>query len=95
MDGKQHFNIKEHAVITIMSNVSFGFGSADATNIIQASAKFYNLPLKPGFSVMIVLCCQLMGFGIAGLSAPWLVTPASIIWPGVLSNVSILCFLIE
>jgi hypothetical protein len=24
----RHFNIKEHAVVTIMSNVSFGFGSA-------------------------------------------------------------------
>ncbi|RKU42618.1 hypothetical protein DL546_005539 [Coniochaeta pulveracea] len=30
----RHFNVKEHALVTIMSNVSFGFGSADATNII-------------------------------------------------------------
>jgi OPT family oligopeptide transporter len=86
----RHFNIKEHAVITIMSNVSFGFGSADATNIIQASSKFYNFNLKAGFSVLIVLCCQLLGFGVAGLSSPWLVEPASIIWPGVLSNCALL-----
>lgn len=86
-----HFNIKEHAVIVIMSNVSFGYGSADATNIIQASSsKFYNFGLKAGFSVLIVLCAQLLGFGIAGLAASWLVEPANIIWPQVLSNCAML-----
>lgn len=84
-----HFNIKEHALVTIMSNVSFGFGSADATNIIQA-AKYYGFSLHTGFSVMIVLCCQLLGYGVAGLCTRWLVEPASMIWPGVLSNIALL-----
>lgn len=86
----RHFNIKEHTVITIMSNVSFGFGSADSTNIIQAGTKFYNFPLTAGFSVLVTLSCQLLGFGVAGLASPWLVEPASIIWPGVLSNCALL-----
>ncbi|GFF31296.1 glutathione transporter 1 [Aspergillus lentulus] len=87
----RHFNIKEHAIIVIMSNVSFGYGSADSTNIIQASSSnFYNFGLKAGFSVLVVICAQLLGFGIAGLAAPWLVEPASIIWPGVLSNCAML-----
>lgn len=85
----RHFNIKEHALVTIMSNVSFGFGSADSTNIVQA-AHFYGFTLPTGFSVMVVLCCQLLGYGVAGLSARWLVDPASLIWPGVLSNVALL-----
>jgi OPT family oligopeptide transporter len=85
----RHFNIKEHALVTIMSNVSFGFGAADSTNIIQA-ARFYGFDLKPGFSVLVVLCCQLMGYGVAGLSTRWLVEPASMIWPGVLSNIALL-----
>jgi hypothetical protein len=85
----RHFNIKEHALVTIMSNVSFGFGSADATNIIQA-ARFYGFTIPAGFSVMVVLCCQLSGYAIAGLAIPWLVTPATMIWPGVLSNVALL-----
>lgn len=85
----RHFNIKEHALVTIMSNVSFGFGSADATNIIQA-ARFYGFSLAPGFSVLVVLCCQLAGYGVAGLSSRWLVEPASMIWPGVLSNIALL-----
>lgn len=85
------FNIKEHALIVIMSNVSFGYASADATNIIQAASKsFYNFNLKPGFYVLIVLVAQLLGFGVAGLAAPWLVEPARIIWPGVLSNCAML-----
>jgi hypothetical protein len=90
LNPDRHFNIKEHALITIMSNVSFGFGSADSTKIIQAGVKFYDFDLAPGFSIMVVLCCQLLGFGVAGLSAPLLVEPASIIWPGVLSNVALL-----
>lgn len=85
------FNIKEHGLIVIMSNVSFGFGSADATNIIQASSKyFYNFGLKAGFSVLFVICAQLCGFGFAGLSSTWLVEPANIIWPQVLSNCAML-----
>ncbi|KAL5360526.1 small oligopeptide transporter [Aspergillus floccosus] len=91
LNPDRHFNIKEHAVIVIMSNVSFGYGSADATNIIQAaSSKFYNFGLSAGFSVLVVICAQLLGFGVAGLAAPWLVEPASIIWPQVLSNCAML-----
>ncbi|KAF1344780.1 OPT oligopeptide transporter protein-domain-containing protein [Delphinella strobiligena] len=87
----RHFNIKEHAVITIMSNVSIGFaGGADASGIVQAAVKFYGFEIKPGLSVLMFLCCQLLGFGIAGLCAPWLVEPASIIWPGVLGNCALL-----
>ncbi|KAF2090068.1 small oligopeptide transporter, OPT family [Saccharata proteae CBS 121410] len=86
----RHFNIKEHALITIMSNVSIGFGSADATGIIQAASAFYGFPNRAGFNILVVLCCQLLGFGVAGLSAPWLVTPANIIWPGTLAICALL-----
>lgn len=87
----RHFNIKEHVVIVIMSNVTIGYaGGADSTSIIQAALKFYDFKLSPGFSVLVVLCCQLLGFGVAGLCAPWLVEPAAIIWPGVLGNCALL-----
>ncbi|CAG7956299.1 unnamed protein product [Penicillium salamii] len=59
--------------------------------MMQAASKnFYNFNLKPGFNVMMVLIAQLLGFGVAGLSARWLVEPARIIWPGVLSNCAML-----
>lgn len=90
LNPDRRFNIKEHAVVTIMSNVSFGYSSADSTSIIQAAKMFYKFETPPGFSVLIVLCCQLLGYGVAGLSAPWIIRPAAIIWPGVLSNCALL-----
>lgn len=70
----RHFNIKEHAVIVIMSNVTIGFaGGADAAGIIQAAIKFYGFKLPAGFSVLVVMCCQVLGFGVAGLCHQWLV----------------------
>lgn len=85
-----HFNIKEHALITIMSNVSLGHGGADATSIIQAMSKFYGLPVSAGLSILIVLCCQMLGFGVAGLTIPWLVDAFGVYWPSVLSNCALL-----
>ncbi|EME38617.1 hypothetical protein DOTSEDRAFT_91998 [Dothistroma septosporum NZE10] len=85
------FNIKEHVVIVIMSNVTIGFaGGADAAAIIQAAIKFYGFELPAGFSVLVVMCCQVLGFGVAGLCHQWLVEPANIIWPGVLGNCALL-----
>ncbi|KAK3626797.1 hypothetical protein LTR56_019615 [Elasticomyces elasticus] len=89
----RHFNIKEHVVIVIMANVTIGFaGGADATSIIQAakSKNFYGFELPAGFSVLVTLCCQVLGFGISGLCHQWLVEPAAIIWPGVLGNCALL-----
>ena len=84
LNPDRHFNIKEHVVIVIMSNVTIGFaGGADATGIIQAAIAFYGFKLPAGFSVMVVMCCQVLGFGVAGLCHQWLVEPAAIIWPGV------------
>ncbi|KAI6966827.1 small oligopeptide transporter, OPT family [Hortaea werneckii] len=86
-----HFNIKEHVVIVIMANVTIGFaGGADATGIIQAAIKFYGFELPAGFSVLVTMCCQVLGFGVAGLCHQWLVEPASLIWPGVLGNCALL-----
>lgn len=87
----RHFNIKEHVVIVIMSNVTIGFaGGADATGIIQAAIKFYGFDLPAGFSVLVTMCCQVLGFGVAGLCHQWLVEPANIIWPGVLGICALL-----
>ncbi|KAL1985003.1 hypothetical protein VTN96DRAFT_8456 [Rasamsonia emersonii] len=84
----REFNIKEHALITIMANVSFG--SAEATQVIQATMKFYNLGPQAGYGVLFVLTSQLFGFGLAGLFYRWLVLPATMIWPSVLSNAALL-----
>ncbi|KAJ5604373.1 hypothetical protein N7510_009527 [Penicillium lagena] len=91
LNPDRHFNIKEHALITIMANVAFG--SAAATQVIEAVVKFYGMPSQGGFEVLLCITTQLLGFGIAGMAARWLVSPASMIWPGVLSNAALLATL--
>lgn len=88
LNPDRHFNIKEHALITIMANVSFG--SAAATQIIEAAVKFYGMPSQGGFEVLLTITTQLLGFGLAGMAARWLVGPATMIWPQVLSNAALL-----
>ncbi|CAI7619675.1 unnamed protein product [Penicillium crustosum] len=88
MNPDRHFNIKEHALITIMANVSIG--SAAATQVIEALVKFYNMPSQGGFEVLLCITTQLFGFGLAGMASRWLVGPASMLWPQVLSNAALL-----
>lgn len=90
LNPDKHFNIKEHGLIVIASNVSFGLSaSADATNLIQA-ARMYGLKFPAGESVLAVLCCQMLGYGLAGLGIPYLIRPTYIIWPANLSNIALL-----
>lgn len=51
--------------------------------------KFYNMPSQGGFEVLLCITTQLFGFGLAGLAARWLVNPASMLWPQVLSNAAL------
>ena len=88
LNPDRHFNIKEHGLITIMANVSIG--SAQATQIIEAVVKFYDMPSHGGFEVLLCITTQLFGFGLAGLASRWLVSPASMLWPQVLSNAALL-----
>jgi len=58
------FNIREHVKIEIMANISIGFSrSADATDMIQAAIAFYDFKLPAGFSVLVTMCSQVLGFG--------------------------------
>lgn len=82
-----HFNAKEHALITIMANISFA--SSYATDVIQAQVAFYGLPLDTGYQVLMVLTCQLFGLGVAGLLDNFLVKPSRIYWPSTLVNVAL------
>lgn len=86
LNPDRQFNIK--ALITIMANVSIG--SAAATQVIEALVKFYNMPSHGGFEVLLCITTQLFGFGLAGMASRWLVGPASMVWPQVLSNAALL-----
>jgi len=87
LNPDHNFNAKEHAMITIMANISFT--SAWATDVIQAQVAFYGQSAPAGYQVLLVLTCQMFGLGIAGLVSDILVKPAAMIWPSTLANAAL------
>ncbi|OOF98977.1 hypothetical protein ASPCADRAFT_127562 [Aspergillus carbonarius ITEM 5010] len=90
------FNQKEHMLITVMSNVSFGGtnGTAYVTYIFQVlkAKSFYNLTSlydKAGFQILVTLSTQLLGYGCAGVVRRFLVYPPSMIYPKCLSTIAL------
>lgn len=73
------FNVKEHALIVVM--VSVAYSNNYAANILQAQQGFFKQDLSFGYSFCLVLSTQMLGYGLAGLSRSFLVTPAACIWP--------------
>ena len=75
------FNLKEHTLIQIMANVSFGGGSAYATDIFLAMNNYFGKHFGWGFEIVAILATQCIGFSLAGLVRNVLVNPPSMIWP--------------
>jgi len=82
------FNFKEHALIVLMANASYGGGANYFTDILVAQKAFYGFDFGVGYAILLGLTSQCIGFGMAGLVRMWLVEPASMIWPGNLVNVA-------
>lgn len=75
------FNIKEHALITIMANVSISQAYAMNCIIVQDSDVYYSDARSAGFNIMFVISSQIIGFSLSGICRRFLVWPASMIWP--------------
>lgn len=73
------FNVKEHVLIFMMSNVSAS--PSYAMNTIVVSELYYGLDFGVGFNLTLVLATQMTGLGFAGLARRFLVWPASMVWP--------------
>lgn len=84
------FNLKEHTLIVIMANVSFGGGAAYATDILLAMNKFYGKDFGWGFDLVAIWSTQCIGFALGGIARRVLVHPASMIWPSNLVSVTFL-----
>lgn len=82
------FNVKEHTLISVMSNVVVG--GAPFTDVIATQAFFYNTPMPFGTQIILSMAIQLLGFSFAGLVRQFLVWPSSMIWPGVLVRTALL-----
>lgn len=77
------FNLKEHGLITIMANVSFGSGAAYLTDMVIALRHFYSSgAFDWGFQIVAIVASQAIGYSMAGLVRRVLIYPAAMIWPG-------------
>ena len=81
------FNMKEHTVITVRSNLSFG--ASWATDVIQAQKAFYGFDVPVGYQLLLGLSMQLFGLGLAGMAYRFIVEPPQMIWPSTLANAAL------
>ncbi|KAG2192339.1 hypothetical protein INT46_009469 [Mucor plumbeus] len=81
------FNMKEHVLITVMANCSYG--TAYAVDIITIQRLFYNQNLGWGGGILLIWTTQFIGYGMAGLLRPFLVYPSAMVWPSNLANISL------
>ena len=77
------FNIKEHTVIIMTSSV--GISPAYGLLATVTSEKWYHRDLGAGFACLFILSTQLTGFAFAGMCRRFVIYPASMIWPAVVS----------
>jgi OPT family small oligopeptide transporter len=83
------FNLKEHVVIVVMSNASYGGGAAYSTDTLLAQIVKYKQNFGWGFQLLYTISLQCMGYGLAGLCRRFLVWPAAMIWPSNLVNTAL------
>lgn len=85
------FSAKEHMLITIISNVSFGSAHATSVIITQRLPQFYNQQWASNwtYQILLVVSTQIMGYGLAGMSRRFLVYPAAAQWPNNLAVITL------
>ncbi|KAH8928634.1 OPT oligopeptide transporter [Atractiella rhizophila] len=86
------FNHKEHMLLTIGANVSFGQVYVTDIFLVQRLPRFFNdnkTGSKAGYQILCGLSTQLMGYAVAGLSRRFLVYPPSMIWYSNLAQIAL------
>ncbi|SAL98480.1 hypothetical protein [Absidia glauca] len=81
------FNMKEHVLITTMSNCASQ--TAYAIDILTIQKLFYLQDMGWGGGILLIWTTQFLGYGMAGVLRPYLVYPAAMVWPSNLSQISL------
>ncbi|KAF2175242.1 OPT family small oligopeptide transporter [Zopfia rhizophila CBS 207.26] len=84
------FNIKEHAVVTLMAGISINYAYSTDALLALKGKPFYNLEMGWGFQLLFTLSSQVIGIALAGLFRRFIVWPAALIWPMQFSNCALL-----
>ncbi|CAX39797.1 oligopeptide transporter, putative [Candida dubliniensis CD36] len=85
------YTYKEQMLATIFCGVTGGGTSYAAWNILmQKSSLFYNNQwVDFGYQVLLILCTNFMGIGLAGIMRKFAVYPTKAVWPSVLPNLAL------
>jgi OPT family small oligopeptide transporter len=90
------FNEKEHLLIALMANVAFAgytHGAYIASPIqVLTLDLFYGekiLSNSATWQITTLIATQMLGYGCAGISRRFLVSPPSMIWPRPLANIAL------
>ncbi|ODQ63043.1 hypothetical protein WICANDRAFT_75772 [Wickerhamomyces anomalus NRRL Y-366-8] len=78
------FNQKEHACIYMFVNYVASAGLVN--NSVVEQFRFFNMNIGIRRMILFQLSSYLFAFCLAGLARPILVTPANVVWPGLLSS---------
>ncbi|KAF9187013.1 hypothetical protein BGZ50_002181 [Haplosporangium sp. Z 11] len=81
------FNIKEHVLVALTANCAGG--TAYAVDIIVIQKVFYHQDFGFLANFLLILCTQMLGYGMAGVLRRYLVYPAAMIWPANLVQVAL------
>ncbi|PLW16948.1 hypothetical protein PCANC_13911 [Puccinia coronata f. sp. avenae] len=87
------FNMKEHMLISIMANVSFGGAYVTEIIAVLRIPRFYHNEVignNIGFQLTMALSSQMIGYTLAGLTREFLVYPPAMVWWGNLTEISVL-----
>ncbi|KAG0368434.1 hypothetical protein BGZ54_001956, partial [Gamsiella multidivaricata] len=81
------FNIKEHVLVALTANCAGG--TAYAVDITVIQKVFYGQDFGFLANFLLILCTQMLGYGMAGVLRRYLVYPAAMIWPANLVQVAL------
>ncbi|KGB75916.3 hypothetical protein CNBG_1754 [Cryptococcus deuterogattii R265] len=81
------FSIKEAILVSVLS--SSGASSAYAADILAIMDLYFDTPLSPLPSILLLLTTQCIGFGLAGMLQNLLVNPPAMYWPSTLVTVQL------
>ncbi|KAF9935814.1 hypothetical protein BGZ67_002949 [Mortierella alpina] len=81
------FSIKEHVLVSLTANCAGG--TAYAVDITVIQKVFYNEDFGFLANFLLILCTQMLGYGMAGVLRRYLVYPAAMIWPANLVQVAL------
>ncbi|KAH7055185.1 OPT family small oligopeptide transporter [Linnemannia elongata] len=81
------FSIKEHVLVALTANCAGG--TAYAVDITVIQKVFYHEDFGFLANFLLILCTQMLGYGMAGVLRRYLVYPAAMIWPANLVQVAL------